>query len=165
MAKLYIISGFPFAGKSTIARTLVDKFKLVRVALDDINVELNRDKEELSEDDWQVTYDIYSDRISKNLRAGNSVITDTVAHTKEARDGLRRLAQANNAVAQVIFVATPLETVKQRLQKNRKTLERVDVEDAIFDEITRNFEVPTEDEHAIWVKPDTRLGDIYKHFA
>src|SRR5438270_7956448 len=117
MAKLYILCGYPFAGKSTLAKALINKYGFIRVAIDNINSELGVGKDfdkEITPEEWQRTYDVYHDRIANNLKAGKSVIADTVAHTRESRDGLRKIAQESNAETVILYVNTPLEVVKER---------------------------------------------------
>lgn len=149
MAKLYILSGYPFAGKSTVARALVDRFGLVRVALD----------EDVTEDQ-HVRYDNYRDRVAGNLAKGKSVITDTVGHKRHGRDDLRKLAEENNAEAIVLYVATPVEVAKERWQKNRHTHGRHDVDDDTFYDIVKEFEVPGADENVITITPEMTTEEI-----
>ncbi len=165
MAKLYILCGYPFAGKSTIARSLIKKFGLVRVALDDINSERGIGKDshrEITSDEWQGTYDIYHNRIVHNLQEGNSVVTDTVGHTKKARNELRKLAKNNNAEAIILYVATPFDIVKERWLNNRQTKNRPDVRDNDFNRVVNDFEIPNTDEDVVTITPDMEIEEIYK---
>lgn len=163
MPKLYILCGYPFAGKSTIARELVSRLHLTRIALDDINAErgIGVDlRQSIPADEWEVTYDIYRNRIIANLRAGKSVITDTVAHKKENRDSLSQLAIDNHAEPIILYVATPLEVVEARWQANRQTHQRADVRDDSFYDVVEQFEEPTSDENPVTITPAMSTEDV-----
>ena len=165
MAKLYILCGYPFAGKSTIAKALINKYGFVRVAIDDIKKEqgiVDNVSEEITAEELQGVYDIYQDRIVNNLKSGKSVITDTVAHTRESRDGLRKIAKENNAETVILYVNTPLDIVKERWMKNRNTQERNDVLDKDFNSVVNNFEVPGNDENVKIVSNAMPIEEIYK---
>ena len=164
MATLYILCGYPFAGKSTVARALIKKYGFVRIAIDDIKRERgigNIDKE-ITPEELQKVYDIYHDRIVSNLKSGKSVITDTVAHTRESRDGLRKTAKECHAEAVVLYVNTSLEIVKERWMKNRSAQERADLSDADFNSVVNDFEVPGNDENVTIIPQDTKIEMIYK---
>lgn len=165
MATLYILCGYPFAGKSTIARALIKKYGFVRVAIDDIKRKQgigNDIDKEIAPEELQKTYDIYHDRIMSNLKLGKSVITDTVAHTRESRDGLRKIAKENNAETVILYVNTPLNKVKKRWMKNRTTQERNDVLDKDFNSVVNDFEVPGNDENVTIISNDMPIEKIYK---
>ena len=161
MAKLYILCGYSFSGKSTVAKALINRYGFVRVALDAINNERGISKD-ITSKELQETYDIYHDRIVNNLKLGKTVITDTVAHERAARDGLRKIAQENNTEAIVLYINTPLEVVKERWMKNRTTQERVDVEDKEFNSVVNDFEIPGSDESPLIITPDMKIEEIYK---
>jgi predicted kinase len=155
MAKLYILCGYPFAGKSTIAKALIERYGFVRIALDEI-------KSEFEGDDLQKAYDTYRDRIIFNLKAGRNVITDTVAHTRESRNGLKKIAADCDADPVILFIDTPIDVVKDRWMQNRVKKERVDVTDEEFNYVTSNFEVPEKEKNVITVSNDMKIEEIYR---
>lgn len=165
MTKLFVLCGYPFAGKSTIARELVERFNLVRIALDDIFAEQNIDTStntKITSEQQQIVYDIYQNRIAENLDLGNSAIIDSVAHKREARDSLRQLAEKHRAQMSLLFVDTPLDVATQRWQQNRGTQARVDVQNDSFNEVVQSFEKPTPDENPIVITPNAKLDEVIR---
>lgn len=163
MTTLYILCGYPFAGKSTLAKALIQKFGLTKIAIDEINRELGVGKDfnkPITPQEWQKTYDIYHDRIHDTLKAEKSVIVDTVAHTRKSRDALRKIAHENNAESVVLYVNTPLDIVKERWLKNRIKQEREDVRDTDFNTVINNFEIPSKDENVITIPNDLEIEAI-----
>lgn len=165
MATLYILCGYPFAGKSTLADTLIKKYGFIRVAIDSINDELGIGRDyavEIAPAEWQRTYDIYHDRIRDNLQASKSVIADTVAHTKVSRDALRNIANECNAKTVILYVNTPLEVAKKRWLDNRINKKRSDVRDSDFNTVANNFESPDTSENVITVPNNMSIKEVYK---
>ncbi len=163
MLTLYILCGYPFAGKSTIARELIPALELTRVALDDINSERGVGGDvnsAMTEEEWQESYDMYRDRIVRHLLAGNSVIVDSVAHKRQNRDALRRLAEESSARTVVLHVATPASVARERWLDNRQSGRRVDVRDDDFNRVVDGFEVPEADESVIVVEPDLNSQQV-----
>jgi predicted kinase len=147
MTKLYILCGYPFAGKSTLARKLADRFGFVQISLDEINTEqgigLNTLKP-ITPEEWQTTYKIFYERIADNLRIGHTVIADAVSYRKYRRNYLSAMAKEYNAEAFVVYLKTPLATVKKRWSGNKTTSLRPVVRDDDFYNVVNNFEEPTD---------------------
>ncbi len=78
--RLYILCGLPFSGKSTLAKELVRQFGWVRVDLDQINSERGLGglgNDDISNNDWRITYQMSYDAVDKALKEGKTVINDT----------------------------------------------------------------------------------------
>jgi|GEM_PF-91433 len=165
---LYIMCGFPFAGKSTIARAMVEQLGVVRVALDDITTELGASADPAmvgSDEQWQHTHDVFYERIIQALQAGQSVVVDSVAYKRLHRNGLRKAARRFGARAVVVYVETTADTSKQRWITNRTTRQRPDVRDENYTSVTGNFEPPQADEATITVNNDMPLAEIIRKLA
>jgi predicted kinase len=165
MTKLYILCGYPFAGKSTLARKLAGKFGFVRISLDEINTEQGIGLDTLKPimpEEWQTTYKMFYERIADNLRNGHTVIADAVSYRKERRNYLSAMAKENNAEAFVVYLKTPLETVKKRWADNKVTSLRPVVRDDDFYSVINNFEEPTASEHTIVIQPDFSDAELFK---
>lgn len=149
---LYILCGLPFAGKTTLAKVLVEKFGFVRVDLDQINSErglgdLNNDS--ISDSEWKKTYDESYRRVDQALADGKTVINDTANFTRQQRDKLREIADKHGVLTKVIYLAIPDLVARKRWLENRMTKKRYDVRDEDFAEVADNFQTPTEDENVI----------------
>lgn len=149
---LYILCGLPFAGKTTLAKELVKRFGWVRVDLDQINDERGLGglgNDDISDEDWRITYQMSYDRVDQALKKGKTVINDTANFTREQRDKLRAIADKHDVPAKVIYVNVPDSVARKRWQENRITKNRYDVKDEDFAEVADNFQKPSEDENVI----------------
>lgn len=148
---LYILCGLPFAGKTTLAKELVNCLSIKRVALDEINTERGIWDEEtgMSSEEWEATYQEAYRRIASCLRQGESVVDDSTNFTRTQRDRLRSIAEQHQARTQVIFVDIPVSEARRRWQENRQTARREDVRDEDFAYVLHHFVSPTEDEQVL----------------
>lgn len=148
---LYILSGLPFAGKSTLAKELICRLDLVYVELDAINSErgLGLDGKKISPEDWDKTYQEAYRRVEKILKADKTVLYEAANFTREQRAVLRAIADQLGIPSQVIYVDVPLAVVRQRLLQNRATQQRYDVRDDDFAQVVGHFQPPTEEENVV----------------
>lgn len=106
MAKLYLLCGIPFSGKTTLAKEIVRKLGYTRIDLDDIKFELHGTDvkdEELKQEDWDVIYQEMYKRIKTSLKEGQTVIHDTGNFTKYERGLVRKIADKLNIPTITIF--------------------------------------------------------------
>lgn len=150
-ARLLIMCGLPFAGKSTLARALAAHLGAVHLETDTINTErgLGVNGAAITACEWAATYREAYRRLEGLLSAGNTVVYDAVNYRRVQRDQLQRIAQRCGVATQVIFVTTPAERARQRLEGNRVEVVRFDVRDDDFAEVASRFEPPTADEHVL----------------
>lgn len=150
-AVLYILCGLPFAGKSTLAKEMVNRLGIKRVSIDDINSERGiwNDETGLSSEEWTKTYEIAYQRIATFINQGESVVDESANFTREQRDRLRAIAEQYNVQTCVIFVDVSLAEVRRRWQANRQTLERNDVRDDDFAHVIEFFEPPIANENVL----------------
>ncbi|WP_165423347.1 AAA family ATPase [Ktedonosporobacter rubrisoli] len=152
MKKLLIICGISFAGKSTLARALTERFHYPEVDVDEVKYELYGSAiqdEELRPEDWERTYAETDQRIEHYLQAGKSVVDASRYFTKQERELARRIAMSQNAELVTIFVDTPKAVAQQRLLANRENPARRNVTDADFAAILEAMEPPTADEQPL----------------
>lgn len=164
---LYILCGLPFAGKTTIAKELVNWLGVKRVAIDDINSERGiwDDEKGLSSEEWDKTYQEAYRRIATFLNRGESVVDDSANFTVEQRDRLRGIAQQYNASTCVIFVDTSLTETRRRWQENRQTAVRADVRDDDFAHVVEYFAPPIENENVLRYDGSMPVRDWIHHIC
>lgn len=171
--KLYILCGYPFAGKSTLTKKLIDTFDFCLVGIDEINRERAIGQTTgvaITPQEWSETYQQAYKRIEELLSQGKTVIYDATNFTKQQREEPRQIAEKYQAKAQVIFVDVPKEVVIKRWQENRKANNRFDVTDEDFAQVVDNFQAPTEKEDVIrylqkddmnqWIKNNISVSEI-----
>ena len=98
MARLYLLCGLPFSGKSTLARQLARRLSGTVVSFDAINYERGlgfAGEREVSPAEWDETYGLARSRVAALLRTGRDVILDDVMGFAQARRDFRELASAS----------------------------------------------------------------------
>ena len=173
-ARLYILCGLPFAGKSTLALALAGRFGWVIISIDAINHELGLglNGEPMALEQWDETYAEAYHRLSEALAAQQTVIFDAVSYTRAQRDELRAIAAQHGASTCVIYLDTPADVCRGRWLANRATGARYDVRDEDFEHVVTRFEPPAALEktlvydHAeaaqVWI--ERTFGDSMKNY-
>ena len=158
MARLYIFCGFPFAGKTTLAKILEQQLGFIRIDLDQINTMLWQ-RGPRSSEEWERTYAESYRQLGEALEAGHSVLYDATNFTLAQREYLRGIAAAYHRPAQVIYVALSESEARQRWLHNRLTHERYDVRDEDFEHVVAHFEEPEPSEQVIRYHPSQPLDE------
>lgn len=146
---VYILCGFPFSGKTTLAKGLVNRSHFAFVGIDEINTERGVGQSTgvaVTPEEWKATYKLAYKRIEKLLDKKKDIIYDATNFTRQQRDEIKQLAQKHKAKSKIIFVDIPKEEAKKRWQENRKSGNRFDVRDEDFAQVIDNFQRPTKDE-------------------
>lgn len=151
MPRVYILCGLPFAGKTTLAKALIQHLDLVRVSIDEINSVrgLGLNNSAIAPADWDNTYAESYRQLALYLRIGYSVVYDAANFSRSERARARTIADQNGSDARVIYVTTPATIVRQRWLENRITHIRNDIRDDYFEIGLSSFEPPTEDEQVL----------------
>lgn len=113
MQRLYLMVGYPGAGKTTVARWIAEHTGAVHLWAD---VERNRlfDSPTHSEAESSRLYEQLNEQTDRLLGEGKSVVFDTNFNHYADRQLLREIARRHNVEAVVIWVATPTEVARQR---------------------------------------------------
>jgi predicted kinase len=161
MVYLYIICGLPFAGKTTVAKALEQRFGFLRIDLDQINgmFGVGLQGSAISPEEWDRTYAESYRQLGEALGVGRSVVYDATNFTKAQRDYLQDIARIHDALAQIIYVAVSESEARQRWLRNRSTHERYDVRDEDFEKVVAYFEPPQQEERAISYHPLQSLDE------
>lgn len=150
--KLIIICGLSFAGKSTLAKALAERFGCAEVDVDETKVQLFgqdvRDAD-LRPEDWVRIYAETDQRIAQLLRAGLAVVDASRNFSQTERGVARRLADGVGAPLITIYIDTPETVVRQRMLENRRTPQRRDISDQDFESVIRAMEPPSAAEAAL----------------
>jgi predicted kinase len=158
MPKLILICGLSFAGKSTLARHIADRFGYPEVDVDETKVDLfgaTVTDDALERADWERIYGDTDRRIADHLGAGQTVIDASRNFSRAERDTARAMCEAHGADLVTVFVDTPEHVARQRLLANRRSRCAGRVTDEDFADIIAAWEPPAADEHPIAL----RFGD------
>lgn len=147
--KLYIMTGLPYSGKSTLTKNLVDRFGFSVASMDAVIDEKNYEIEEMTQDDWNYVYSEGYKRLEKMLTEGKTVILDLGNLKRSERNTARKIAESMNIPYKLIYVNTSPEIIKERRLQNMETKERGHLEDVSMQRALKMFQEPTEDENPI----------------
>ena len=147
MPTLYILCGLPGAGKTTLANAIGRAHDVALVSLDHIKADEGFfvSDHEVPDSDWTGILDVVHASLLMPLRLGRDVVFDADNLKREQRDDLRNLAASRNFASQLIYVAVPEKTARERAP------EAIEAALAVFDE-------PAADEGAIVYKPPKDLA-------
>ena len=150
--RLYILCGLPFAGKTTLALALVNRFCLMHIDIDQINTDFGVGLygASISPEEWVRTYDEAYKQLADALNSRRSVLFEGASYTKELRDRLRAIAFEREVAPQVIHVDISGSEARQRLNSNRITQHRHDVRDDNFAIVATHFEPPAQEEQVLY---------------
>ncbi len=152
---LFILCGFPYAGKSYVARQVQAQVNIEFISIDDIFYSRGFDwstNKLPNPEEWQNIFDESYQKTKAALGAGRSVLYDSTNQTLSSRDKLRELAKETGAESVVIHVKTPIETVWLRWEENQKTPTRSVVSRELVQMTIDMFEEPTEKENIIVIE-------------
>jgi predicted kinase len=162
MAKLYLFVGYPGAGKTTIAQLISDRTGAVHIWADQERKKMFGEPEHSREENAKL-YGYLNKKTAELLAGGQSVIFDTNFNFRKDRDHLSRIAEENNAEAQIIWVTTPKHVAKSRAVDGPSagpTRVFGNMSDKTFERIASHLEEPSENEKIIKIDgaeldPDT----------
>ena len=113
---LLAMVGLPGSGKSSIVRTLSDRYACIVISTDDIRQRLLAKPTYMQEEVQQV-YVICRALIERRLLRGQRVIFDASNYSMARRNRLRDLASKTQAVLTFCRVRADVQTIAQRLDK------------------------------------------------
>ena len=149
---LWILCGFPYSGKTYIAKQILEQTQCVFVSIDDILKDLGYDwniNKLPDQDGWKKVFDISYQQTKEVLGKGLNVIYDSTNHTKTSRDKLREVAKEVEAEARVIYIDVTKEVAIERWQENKKQKNRFVLDENLLHETINAMEVPIDEERVI----------------
>jgi predicted kinase len=152
MPMLIVVCGTPFAGKSTLARRVADRFGYPEVDVDEAKVKLFGDRVDdhsLDQADWQEIYRKTDRRIAQYLGADRSVIDASRNFHRAGRLAAKAICREHGADLVTIHIDTLEHVTRRRLLANRQSPTRRDVSDDDFAAILVAWEPRAADERPI----------------
>ena len=147
---LYLMFGYPGAGKTTTAKIIEQITGAVRLSSDEVRLELFPNPV-FSEEEHAELYAELNKRTEDLLRAGTSVIYDANLNRYEHRAEKYNICHQTGAKAQLIWLHTARELAKSRAIKNSRShlWPRAEQPESMFDRIANVVELPTQSETPI----------------
>jgi len=148
---LYLMLGYPGAGKTTAAKLIATYAHGVHIWADE-HRRTHYPEPHYSEEENQKLYQKLNDQAAKALQNGQSVIYDTAFNHYTDRKKLRAIAQEAGAETVIIWVQTPRDIARHRaLNADLHTATRIlgSMTDAIFGRLSDKLEKPRDNETTI----------------
>lgn len=147
---LYLMLGYPGAGKTTVAKLISQKTGAVHLWADDERHKMFAQPTH-SEAESLELYEHLNDVVKNMLAEGQSVVFDTNFNHYHDREMLHELAAKQGADTKLIWLTTPAAVARDRavhanIVRNGYQFAMTGEE---FDAIAHKFEPPREDEKAI----------------
>ncbi len=155
MAKptLYMMLGFPGAGKTTVARIIEQLTGAVRLSSDQVRSE-TYDKPSFSEEEHQELYDKINRLTEGYLSQGRDVIYDANLNRYIHRLEKYDIAEKVGANTKLVWVQTPEQIAKHRATKlgdNDEHRPFGNMIEGVFERLVSEIEEPKDNEQAITV--------------
>lgn len=151
---LFILCGFPYAGKSYVTTQLQQQTSIHVVAIDDIFKAKGFDWDTNtlpSASEWTQIFNESYEQTQAALVEGKNVLYDSTNQTVASRDRLREVADSVGANAHVLYIKTSIETAWKRWEENQKHPSRSVVDKELVQKTIDVFEEPTENEGIITI--------------
>lgn len=150
MARLILMCGPAFSGKTTLARKIVDTIGCAYVSLDEIlggrGIAAGFD---VPEGTWAEAHRQAKAEVRRLLARGETVLVDDTNCFRFLRDGFREEADRAGAATVVVSVRTPVDENLRRAPES--------VREALTDQV-RDFEWPEADEPSVDWDPRVPVG-------
>jgi len=152
---LFILCGFPYAGKSYVANILREEVTIELVSIDSIfySHKFDWDTNTLpNKEEWQQIFNESYKKVKETLMQDKNVLYDSTNQTLKSRNKLREIATSVRANTKVIYIQSPAETVWKRWEENQKNMNRSVVSKKLVQATIDMFEEPTVNEDVIVIK-------------
>ena len=147
---LYLMLGYPGAGKTTVAQRIVEKSGAVHIWTD---LERHKmfGKPTHSEEESRQLYETLNQRVERLLGEGKSVVFDTSFNHRSDRKLLREIASRHGADTVVVWLTTPIDLARRRAVHADVVRNNYDfnMTGEQFDQIAGRLETPAKDEKVI----------------
>lgn len=145
----FVLVGFPYAGKSTMARGLKEQKGFAHINIDQLK--WDRGFTEVGDDDvpdqiWDEIFKDADDLLVKHLREGKHVANEYAWITREWRDRTRKVAADAGFPTKLIYINIPPEVIKQRWVDNIQKRDHFHWPEEEFQRVFTEFEPPEADE-------------------
>jgi predicted kinase len=148
--KLYVLIGYPGAGKTTVAKIIAETTGAVHVWADAERHKIFSRPTHSQAESLEL-YDRLNRRASELLAAGKSVVYDTNFNFYADRQKMRDIAARNGAETVLLWITLPKQIAKQRAVNSNASRNgyQTGMTDEQFESIVTKLEPPGENEKYI----------------
>ncbi len=152
---LFILCGYPYAGKSYVANKILEHTDIEVVSIDNIFTARGFDwntNNLPNTEEWKEIFEESYEKTKIALMEGKNVLYDSTNQTIKSRDKLRETAESAGTNTYVIYIETPIEIVWKRWKKNQKNPARPQVSKELVQMTIDMFEKPLPTENVIVIE-------------
>ena len=162
----YLLVGFPYSGKTTLAEELEKRLGFAHINIDQLK--FGKGYTDVGDDDvpdlvWNEIFTEADKLIVKHLSEGKNLANEYAWITKEWRDRARKVAADAGFLTKVIYIKLPKEIIRKRWMENSKTNSRFHWPKEEFERNFKDFEEPTQDEDVIVYDQKTPVEEWIKN--
>lgn len=162
----YLLVGFPYSGKTTLANELHNQLGFAQINIDQLK--FDRGYTEVGDDDvpdeiWEEIFTEADTLIVKYLKEGKSLANEYAWITKKWRDRAKKVAKDAGFDTKIIYIKIPTETIRARWLENSKSKERFHWSKEEFEQILKDFEELTPDEDYLMYDQTTSIQEWIKN--
>lgn len=148
----YLLVGFPYSGKTTLAKGLEKKLGFARINIDELK--WKRGFKEVGDDEvpdkvWEEIFKEADELIIRYLKEGKNLANEYAWITKAWRERARKVAKMAGFETKVIYLDIPKEEIIKRWSENQESKRRFHWPEDEFRSYINDFEKLTEDEDFI----------------
>lgn len=156
----YLLVGFPYSGKTTLAKELEKRLGFARINIDELK--FKKGYKNVGDDDvpdkvWDDIFKEADQLIVKYLKQGKNLATEYGWITKGWRDRARKVAADAGFETRIIYLDVPKEEIVRRWSSNQKTKERFHWPKNEFKSYLNDFEPLAKDEEFIIYDQTTQV--------
>jgi predicted kinase len=152
---IILVYGLPGTGKTFFSKHFAAKNDMVHLNTDIIRDKMNFRGKYNEKAKQQVYNELYK-HVAKELKNGSDVIVDGTFHKRKRRETVKKIAEEKNDKIYLIEIKATGETVKKRLQKDRRYSE---ADFAVYLKIRDCFESEEED-HLELLSDDNKVDEM-----
>lgn len=158
----YLLVGFPYSGKTTLAKELVKKLGFAHINLDQLKWDMGYTDvgdDDVPDEAWDKIFDTADKLLLKYLKEGKNVANEYAWITKQWRDRARNVAKNGGFETKIIYLKLPKEEILKRWKSNKESRKRFHWPEDEFLRTFEEFEEPTLDENVIIFDNQTTIDD------